>query len=69
MSNEIKKALYKEKPIAEISSVSKSGIVYVCYSGELQKPLAFLVPLNDIGDVLFAKEMNAQLLIRYLVTQ
>lgn len=62
--NELKKLLYKNKPLARIESVSKKGIHY-----ELELPetiIHFLVPLDDIGDGTFNHEMQSQLLIRYI---
>jgi len=65
---EIKKALYKQKPVAGITSVSKEGIIYVTeLEGKILVP--FCVPLSDIGDALFTVEIESQLLIRYIVEQ
>ncbi len=65
--NEIKKALYREKPLVNIAHVSKSGI---CYDGFLEDRtyLIFLVPLGDLGDVNFLPKMSGQLFIRYLIS-
>lgn len=61
---ELKKLLYKHKPLATIDCVSKKGIVYTL---KMDFGLVyFLVPLNDIGDGTFNHEMQAQLLIRYI---
>jgi hypothetical protein len=62
--NELKKYLYKYKPLATLDCVSKKGIVYIL---KTESGLVyFLVPLSDIGDGTFNHEMQAQLLIRYI---
>lgn len=63
---EIKKLLYKTKPLAKIESVSKKGIHYECEISD--RMLHFIVPINDIGDGTFGVELQAQLLIRYIIT-
>lgn len=79
--NEIKKALYKEKPIAiEIENISGGGdggefkdyAIYVaeCSLGKLK----FKVPYTDMGsdpygNDRFDEEVSAQLLIRWLVAE
>lgn len=63
--NEIKKALYKEKPTAKLSHVSQHGIIYGCYATG-KTFVQFKVPFADIGESLFGIEMPAQLLIRYI---
>lgn len=78
--NEIKKLLYKEKPSAIIIHVTKSGILYSCQllleragvGGSLTNKYEnfyFHVPIAEIGDAPFLKEMPAQLLIRYLIEE
>ena len=76
--NTIKKELYKQKPKARILNVTKSGILY---STTIQQkktglfgtivqhvPIRFLVPLSEIGDVVFGPEgVESQLLNRYIV--
>lgn len=63
-NNELKKYLYRNKPIAKIDCVSKKGIVYKCELPE--RFIYFLVPLDDIGDATFNTDVEAQLLIRYI---
>ena len=58
---ELKKELYKTDPTAELLSVRKDGILYGCYLSH------FLVPLSEIGEVIWQPEMKAKLLIRYIV--
>lgn len=65
-NNEIKKALYKEKPYAKIHGVTKAGIRYEAEVSGTK--VSFLVPLSDIGDASFLRLEPAQLLIRYLIT-
>ena len=70
--NEIKKALYKQKPIAKLL-VRKNGVAY--YDAVIleqeepilkYKTLFFDVPESDMGDAEFTEEMDAKLLIRWL---
>lgn len=62
--NEIKKALYKENSKAFLYNVRKDGIMYTTGFGE--NTITFLIPLNEIGDVKWEREMEAKLLIRYI---
>lgn len=64
--NEIKKALYKLNPYADIRKVSKNGIVYEATVGDNQK-MTFLIPFNDLGDAEFHAIMQAKHLIRWLI--
>lgn len=64
--NEIKKALYKEKPTAYLSSIKKDRLLYSC-TIEGIKTIWFHIPIDDIGDAIFFPEMDAKLLIRYIV--
>lgn len=65
---EIKKALYKEDPKADLLVVTCN---FIQYESELKNGeiLRFIVPLVDIGYGRFYKEMSAKHLIRYLQTQ
>lgn len=62
---EIKKALYKDKPIANLSSIRRGLITY--FSEIKGEPIMFQIPINDIGDALLEPKMQAHLLIRYIV--
>jgi hypothetical protein len=68
--NEIKKELYKQKPMAALDFIRK-GIAY--YSTVLNfdtldsESIQFEVPVSDMGDADFFGHMDAKLLIRYLV--
>jgi hypothetical protein len=78
--NEIKKALYRQKPIA-VKTGEKFGkefgkVESFLYETTIVNPsvtddvptvkLKFEVPINDMGDATFKEEIKAQLLIRYL---
>lgn len=62
--NEIKKALYKQKPQAEFKFV-RLGVAYYYADLEDQR-VNFEVPVSDMGDVDFGRTMDAKLLIRWL---
>lgn len=63
--NEIKKALYRQKPTAFFNYIRK-GVAY--YHTELDgKNLWFKIPVNDMGDADFGSTMEAKLLIRWVV--
>lgn len=69
-TNEIKKALYKQKPIARLISVSKNGLRYEAdFDDEQNLPyfVQFLIPLDDINDAIFKVHEESQLLIRWIV--
>lgn len=63
--NEIKKFLYKEQPTAVLQNVRKDGILYTTGFGE--NTITFLVPLAELGETIWEKNMEAKLLIRYIV--
>jgi len=63
--NELKKFLYKVNPPAHLDRVSADGLQYQVYN--YPDKMVFLVPLNEIGEVKWEKEMPAKLLIRYIV--
>lgn len=50
--NEIKKALYKEKPLAIFVSADKATLTYTCFIKEVYQ-LYFCIPHSDIGDAKF----------------
>lgn len=71
--NEIKKALYKQKPIAEFGYDNGSHAVYsaeVVIDGS-EEEIRFEIPkaelLDEDDNNIFGKEEPAQLLIRWLV--
>lgn len=66
--NEIKKALYKQKPTAKLEFI-RVGVAY--YSTEIKDgdndfTVSFQVPVDDMGDADYFPEMDAKLLIRYI---
>ncbi len=63
--NEIKKALYRQKPIAKKMFEKDGNYVYRTYL-EDGTELTFIVPISDMGDAKFEYEMDAKLLIRWL---
>lgn len=66
--NEIKKALYKQNPRAELMNVTKERIFYIAkiQVEDQEKVLRFFIPLGDIEDAKFEWLMDAKLLIRWL---
>jgi hypothetical protein len=66
--NGIKKALYKQKPIAKLLKMGKS-FHYDTIVKIDEKPVVikFEVPMSDMGDATFGEEIKGQLLIRWIV--
>jgi hypothetical protein len=64
--NEIKKALYKEKPKAKLMFITDTDYHYQT-TLEDGYGIVFTVPIVDMGETLFKNEEPAQLLIRYIV--
>lgn len=64
--NEIKKALYKQKPMAELISVGFGRAYYntLLDNGVMVR---FEVPVDDMGDTMFHLGMEAQHLNRWIV--
>jgi hypothetical protein len=63
--NEIKKALYRQKPLATFSKIRKGNAYYVA---EIEnKKLLFEIPIVDMGDADFLPYMEAKLLIRWVL--
>lgn len=63
--NEIKKALYKQKPEAHFRFIRK-GVAY--YYADLEEMrVNFEIPVSDMGDADFTPTMEGKLLIRWLV--
>jgi hypothetical protein len=67
-TNQIKKALYKEKPIARLTVEDADGYNYSAFIESTQTPVGFFVPYSDMGTSRhrFKDEMPAQELIRWL---
>lgn len=68
LTNEIKKELYKNKPLAHRIYVGHHQYKYYCYvdlnNGQFK--CKFTVPVKDMWETEFTDSMPAQLLIRYL---
>jgi hypothetical protein len=67
--NEIKKALYREKPSAFLDNVSKEEDPVHTYEAWLENDthLLFKIKESEMGENKFDKKEQAQLLIRWLV--
>lgn len=64
--NDIKKALYKEKPWAGITVNTNLDYSY-CYSSKCSLGIIYFeVPVADMGDHKFSYSEPAQLLIRWI---
>lgn len=70
---EIKKALYKQKPTAELLYIRK-GVAYYDTVIKIKeephieyKTLFFQIPVDDMGDADFLPKMEAKLLNRWLI--
>ena len=64
--NEIKKTLYREKPKAsKIAQPLNKRFLYEAKTS--LGHVRFDVPIRDMGETFFEKEMPAQLLIRWMV--
>jgi hypothetical protein len=64
--NDIKKALYKEKPLATLLHIRKGSAYYFTSLADGTR-VDFEVPVNDMGDTDYLNHMDAKLLIRYIV--
>lgn len=65
--NEIKKALYRENPVAKFLYYRKGTLYYgTSISIDPMQSIIFSVPADDTGDADFLRDMDAKLLIRYL---
>lgn len=61
---EIKKALYRQKPMAKMMYIRKEKAFY---EAELEEQKIFFeIPVIDMGDADFYTEMDAKLLIRWI---
>lgn len=63
--NDIKKGLYKNKPTAKMNYIRLNSAYYsTILEGQ---EIVFKVPTEDMGDADFYSEMDAKLLIRWIV--
>jgi len=65
-TNEIKKALYKQKPIANRLHIIDKVHCYKTYLAN-GTAVAFEVPESDMGEAKFESQMDAKLLIRWML--
>lgn len=63
--NEIKKALYKEKPVAQRLLIGTKETTY-CTRLNNDVIIGFAVPADEITES-FTEKMSAQLLIRWII--
>lgn len=63
--NEVKKALYKQKPLADLLFVKDGNAVYQTFLEDSTR-IVFEVPVSDMGDASFYVSMDAKLLIRWI---
>lgn len=69
--NEIKKALYKQKPTAEFQFIRMGNAHYLTSVNidSIDKLVFFEVPVDDMGTADFEREMDAKLLNRWIVVE
>lgn len=69
--NEIKKAIYKQKPKATFEKIRLNNAYYTAYietpSGEHSRCIRFEIPVSDMGDADFLPVMEGKLLNRWIV--
>jgi len=66
-TNEIKKMVYKQKPKAYLEFI-RIGMAYY-YTSSLGTKISFQIPISDMGSTDFLPEMEAKLLLRWLVNE
>jgi len=66
--NDIKKELYKQKPIAKLKFIIIGNAYYetTIKNGDEDYIVQFVVPVNDMGETDFFPEMDGKLMIRYI---
>jgi hypothetical protein len=64
---EIKKELYKQKPIATFDKIRKSVAYYSTVLTPQLVVVNFEIPVADMGDADFTFDMPAQLLNRWII--
>jgi hypothetical protein len=70
--NDIKKELYKQKPVATLAYIRKGIAVYETTLKDVNPTgdslsVFFEVPVSDMGDATFNYVMDAKLLIRWII--
>lgn len=63
--SEIKKALYREVPIAYLGYI-KNGIAHYSCATEAVGDVHFMIPVSDMGEASFTSQMQAKYLIRWI---
>lgn len=64
--NEVKKDLYKEDPVAILERIVGGVAYYKTHILSGAYDVLFAVPVGDMGEASFYREMSAKLLIRYI---
>lgn len=64
--NEIKKALYKQNPMASFEYIRK-GLAYYRSNLNDGTVISFEIPVSDMGDADFNNYIEAKYLIRWIV--
>ena len=64
--NEIKKALYKHNPIAYFKFIRK-GVAYYETMLYNEIEIRFEIPISDMGDADFHRQMDSKLLNRWIM--
>lgn len=68
--NEIKKALYKQKPVASLIYIKKNIAYYtatIVHENRSTSVVRFEIPVDDMGEAEFSTLMDAKLLIRWII--
>lgn len=65
-TNEIKKQLYKQKPIASIDYIKNGIVYYITFLDSVSEVITFEVPVDDMGETRFTAAVEAYLLIRWI---
>jgi hypothetical protein len=66
--NEIKKELYKQKPIANFEYIENGAAFYYTKIEvkDTDKIIYFQIPVEDMGNAVFTPQMEGALLIRWI---
>lgn len=66
--NEIKKALYKQKPLAEFSYIKSGNAYYITniVHDLIHHQIDFEIPVTDMGEAVFYCNIEAALLNRWI---
>ena len=67
--NEIKKFLYRSKPLAKFQFIRLGVAYYKVEHPNLEKPIHFEIPVEDMGEADYGIEMEGQHLNRWIVEQ